>query len=162
MREFYQYHGGTAPTHHLYGLRAALDIIHEEGIEQAWQRHETLARAVWAGVRRGRRKAACGSTSKTAPCAAMLSPRCGCKRPMRPSCAIGSRAIWGSHWRLGMARRGACVARLALVYGPCEWPYDHGAARRDRRAFGAKDRPRAGALQAAAKVIGGACPARVR
>ena len=46
--EFYQYHGGTAPTHHLYGLRAALDMIHEEGIEQVWQRHATLARAVWA------------------------------------------------------------------------------------------------------------------
>ncbi|MEC8014621.1 MAG: aminotransferase class V-fold PLP-dependent enzyme, partial [Pseudomonadota bacterium] len=29
--EFYQYFGGTAPTHHLYGLRAALDLIHGEG-----------------------------------------------------------------------------------------------------------------------------------
>ena len=46
--EFYQYHGGTAPTHHLYGLRTALDMIHEEGIEQVWRRHATLARAVWA------------------------------------------------------------------------------------------------------------------
>ncbi len=46
--EFYQYHGGTAPTQHLYGLRAALDIIHAEGIEQVWQRHGVLARAVWA------------------------------------------------------------------------------------------------------------------
>ncbi|WP_093741181.1 pyridoxal-phosphate-dependent aminotransferase family protein [Sulfitobacter delicatus] len=46
--EFYQYHGGTAPTHHLYGLRTALDMIHEEGIEQVWRRHTTLARAVWA------------------------------------------------------------------------------------------------------------------
>ena len=46
--EFYQFHGGTAPTHHLYGLRTALDMIHEEGIEQVWQRHATLARAIWA------------------------------------------------------------------------------------------------------------------
>ncbi|MEX3314799.1 alanine--glyoxylate aminotransferase family protein [Sulfitobacter sp. PS-8MA] len=46
--DFYQYHGGTAPTHHLYGLRAALDMITEEGIEQVWQRHATLARAIWA------------------------------------------------------------------------------------------------------------------
>ncbi len=46
--EFYQLHGGTAPTHHLYGLRAALDMIKEEGIEQVWQRHATLARAIWA------------------------------------------------------------------------------------------------------------------
>ncbi len=45
---FYQYFGGTAPTHHLYGLRAALDIIHAEGMEQVWSRHATLARAIWA------------------------------------------------------------------------------------------------------------------
>jgi len=47
-QEFYQYHCGTAPTHHIYGLRAALDMIHSEGMEQVWQRHEVLARAVWA------------------------------------------------------------------------------------------------------------------
>ncbi|MEW9919379.1 alanine--glyoxylate aminotransferase family protein [Marimonas sp. MJW-29] len=46
--QFFQYHGGTAPTHHLYGLRKALDMIHAEGIEQIWARHEVLARAVWA------------------------------------------------------------------------------------------------------------------
>lgn len=47
-QEFFQYHAGTAPTHHLYGLRTALDMIHEEGIEQVWARHRVLARAVWA------------------------------------------------------------------------------------------------------------------
>ncbi|MDD9722530.1 aminotransferase class V-fold PLP-dependent enzyme [Sulfitobacter sp. PR48] len=46
--EFFQYHGGTAPTHHLYGLRTALTMIHDEGIEQVWARHLMLARAVWA------------------------------------------------------------------------------------------------------------------
>lgn len=46
---FYQYFGGTAPTHHLFGLRAALDMIAEEGgIEAVWARHEKLARAAWA------------------------------------------------------------------------------------------------------------------
>jgi alanine-glyoxylate transaminase/serine-glyoxylate transaminase/serine-pyruvate transaminase len=45
---FYQYFGGTAPTHHLYGLRAALDMIRDEGIEAIWARHATLARAIWA------------------------------------------------------------------------------------------------------------------
>ncbi len=45
---FYQYFDGTAPTHHLYGLRAALDLIHGEGIEQVWARHEHLAKAIWA------------------------------------------------------------------------------------------------------------------
>ncbi len=45
---FYQYFGGTAPTHHIYGLRAALDMIRDEGIEAIWARHATLARAIWA------------------------------------------------------------------------------------------------------------------
>jgi len=45
---FFQYFAGTAPTHHLYGLRASLDMIHAEGIENIWHRHETLARAIWA------------------------------------------------------------------------------------------------------------------
>lgn len=45
---FYQYFCGTAPTHHLYGLRAALDIIAEEGLPNVWTRHDRLARAIWA------------------------------------------------------------------------------------------------------------------
>ncbi len=48
---FYQQFGGTAPTHHLFGLREALNIlVHEEGITNAWARHDTFARAVWAAV----------------------------------------------------------------------------------------------------------------
>ena len=47
---FYQYFGGTAPTHHLFGLRTALDMIHAEGMEAVWARHATLARAIWAAV----------------------------------------------------------------------------------------------------------------
>ena len=48
---FYQHFFGTAPTHHLYGLREALNIlVHEEGIEAAWARHMTMSRAVWAAV----------------------------------------------------------------------------------------------------------------
>ncbi|MGZ9810018.1 pyridoxal-phosphate-dependent aminotransferase family protein [Pseudoroseicyclus sp. H15] len=47
---FFQNFGGTAPTHHLYGLRAALDMILEEGLEQVWRRHEALSQAVWAAL----------------------------------------------------------------------------------------------------------------
>ncbi|AUQ99726.1 pyridoxal-phosphate-dependent aminotransferase family protein [Phaeobacter inhibens] len=50
--EFYQYFGGTAPTHHLYGLRAALDLIHGEGMEAVWARHHRLAQAIWAACDR--------------------------------------------------------------------------------------------------------------
>ncbi|NEY89352.1 pyridoxal-phosphate-dependent aminotransferase family protein [Tabrizicola oligotrophica] len=47
--EFWQYWHGTAPTHHLYGLREALSmILRDEGLPNVWARHEALARTVWA------------------------------------------------------------------------------------------------------------------
>jgi len=46
--EFFMYWNGTAPTHHLYGLRTALDMISAEGIETVWDRHAHLARSIWA------------------------------------------------------------------------------------------------------------------
>ncbi|EEW25947.1 pyridoxal-phosphate-dependent aminotransferase family protein [Rhodobacter ferrooxidans] len=46
--EFWQHWAGTAPTHHLFGLREALTMIGEEGLENVWARHEVLASAVWA------------------------------------------------------------------------------------------------------------------
>jgi alanine-glyoxylate transaminase/serine-glyoxylate transaminase/serine-pyruvate transaminase len=48
---YYLQFGGTPPTHHLYALREALDILlDEEGLETAWRRHGILARAVRACV----------------------------------------------------------------------------------------------------------------
>ena len=48
---FYQFFCGTAPTHHLFGLREALYmLVHEEGLDAALARHTTLAGAVWAAV----------------------------------------------------------------------------------------------------------------
>lgn len=49
---YYQYFAGTAPTHHLYGLRCALDMIKAEGLEHVWARHASLARSLWAAVER--------------------------------------------------------------------------------------------------------------
>ncbi len=46
--ELYRYFDGTAPTHHIFGLRAALDMIHAEGFDNVLARHRTLARALWA------------------------------------------------------------------------------------------------------------------
>ena len=47
--EFWHYWNGTAPTHHLFGLRESLTmLLHEEGLPQVWRRHDVLARAVWA------------------------------------------------------------------------------------------------------------------
>ena len=48
--EFWQIWDGTAPTSHLFGLREALNMLHEEGMTQVWQRHHTLAGAVWAAL----------------------------------------------------------------------------------------------------------------
>ena len=47
-RIFSEYFNGTAPTHHLYGLREALQMIEEEGLVNVWDRHALLSRAVWA------------------------------------------------------------------------------------------------------------------
>lgn len=46
--EFWQYWCGTVPTHHLFALREALNMIAEEGLPNIWARHASLARAVWA------------------------------------------------------------------------------------------------------------------
>ena len=37
-------------THHLYGLREALDMIAEEGRAAIWERHALLAQSIWAAV----------------------------------------------------------------------------------------------------------------
>lgn len=44
---FAQYFGGTAPTHHLFGLRAALDMILEEGRDAVFERHKKIAEMIW-------------------------------------------------------------------------------------------------------------------
>lgn len=47
--QHYMHFGGTAPTHHLFGMAESLTmILEEEGLEQVWARHAALARAVWA------------------------------------------------------------------------------------------------------------------
>lgn len=48
----YMKHCGTAPEHLLFGLRAAVDMIFEEGLEAVWKRHELLAGATHAAVSR--------------------------------------------------------------------------------------------------------------
>ncbi len=52
--EHYQKYCGTPPEHMLFGFRAALGLIEEEGLENVWRRHALLAEAtrravtVWA------------------------------------------------------------------------------------------------------------------
>lgn len=48
---YYELFCGTAPTHHLFGLRTALDmILVEEGLAAVWERHAVFARAIAAAV----------------------------------------------------------------------------------------------------------------
>lgn len=46
----YMKHCGTAPEHLLFGLRAAVDMIFEEGLEAVWERHRLLAGAAHAAI----------------------------------------------------------------------------------------------------------------
>jgi alanine-glyoxylate transaminase / serine-glyoxylate transaminase / serine-pyruvate transaminase len=48
--EHYQKYCGTPPEHLLFAQRAALDMLLEEGLEEAWLRHATLARATHAAI----------------------------------------------------------------------------------------------------------------
>jgi len=43
--EHYRKYAGTAPVHLLFGLRRAIDMIHEEGLENVFRRHRLLAEA---------------------------------------------------------------------------------------------------------------------
>jgi len=48
--EFYMKFFGTPPEHLIWGLREALDMLFEEGLETAFARHRRLAHAVHAAV----------------------------------------------------------------------------------------------------------------
>lgn len=48
---FYHKFGGTPPTHLLFGLEVALEMmLREEGLENVWARHDKQARAIYAAV----------------------------------------------------------------------------------------------------------------
>ncbi len=49
---YYKLFCGTAPVNHLFGLREALDMIAEEGLDAVCARHSRLARGVRAAVAR--------------------------------------------------------------------------------------------------------------
>jgi alanine-glyoxylate transaminase / serine-glyoxylate transaminase / serine-pyruvate transaminase len=49
--EPWQHWCGTPPTHHLFGLAEALQmILRDEGLQAVWARHHRLAQAVWAAL----------------------------------------------------------------------------------------------------------------
>jgi alanine-glyoxylate transaminase/serine-glyoxylate transaminase/serine-pyruvate transaminase len=48
--EHYRKYAGTAPVHLLFALRQAIDLLYEEGLENAFTRHRLLAEAVRRAV----------------------------------------------------------------------------------------------------------------
>jgi len=48
--EHYRKYAGTAPVHLLFALRQAIDMLHEEGLENVFQRHRLLGEAVRRAV----------------------------------------------------------------------------------------------------------------
>jgi alanine-glyoxylate transaminase / serine-glyoxylate transaminase / serine-pyruvate transaminase len=48
--EHYRKYAGTAPVHLLFALRQAIDLIHEEGLENAFRRHSLLGEAARRAV----------------------------------------------------------------------------------------------------------------
>jgi alanine-glyoxylate transaminase / serine-glyoxylate transaminase / serine-pyruvate transaminase len=56
----YMKHCGTAPEHLMFGLRAAFDMIFEEGLEAVWKRHALLAGAAHAAIERWSERQALG------------------------------------------------------------------------------------------------------
>jgi alanine-glyoxylate transaminase/serine-glyoxylate transaminase/serine-pyruvate transaminase len=49
-QQHYKKYAGTPPEHLLYGLRQAIDLLFEEGLENVYQRHSLLAEAVRRAV----------------------------------------------------------------------------------------------------------------
>ncbi|MEO0401506.1 MAG: aminotransferase class V-fold PLP-dependent enzyme [Pseudomonadota bacterium] len=97
--EFFMYWNGTAPTHHLYGLRTALDMLHGEGIEQVWRRHKLLAQAIWA---------ACEAWGQDGPLELNVVD------PAHRSCAVTALRIGAPH---GTALRDWVDHNLGLTLG---------------------------------------------
>ena len=69
---YYAKYCGTPPTHHLFGIDAALTMIEREGIEAVWERHRRFAGAVQAAVDAW---GAGGSWSSTSPSRAIAPGR---------------------------------------------------------------------------------------
>ena len=96
----YQYFGGTPPTHHLYGVHAALGMIADEGgIEAVWARHEHLARAIWAAFE---------AWSKTGPMTLNVTD------PAHRSCAVTAAGLGAPN---GLRLRSWCEDNMGVTLG---------------------------------------------
>ena len=133
----------TAPVNALYGLHEALVMLHEEGIEQAWERHARNHRALHAGleamgleliVPEGERLpqlnsvAVPGGVDEAAVRAALLAH-------YNLEIGAGLGALAGKIWRIGLMGYSSraenillCLGALGNALGRAGHPVDVGGA----------------------------------
>jgi alanine-glyoxylate transaminase/serine-glyoxylate transaminase/serine-pyruvate transaminase len=126
--EHYRKYAGTAPVHLLFALRKAIDMLHVEGLENAFLRHRLLAEAVrravaaWSeGQVLGFNIAEANERSNTVTTVTMngFDPAALLQGQMRR----GARHRHRRPLRPGVSHR---------PYGPCQRADDSGHARRHR------------------------------
>jgi alanine-glyoxylate transaminase/serine-glyoxylate transaminase/serine-pyruvate transaminase len=113
----------TAPIQNLYGLHEALRLIHDEGLEARWARHERHARALWAGLEAMGLALAVPEDERLFPLTAVRIPEGvddGRARRFlleRYSIEIGGGlgAFKGRVWRIGLMGVGARRSNVELV-----------------------------------------------
>jgi alanine-glyoxylate transaminase / serine-glyoxylate transaminase / serine-pyruvate transaminase len=163
---FYQLFGGTAPTHHIFGLREALTmLLDEEGLDAAWERHEVQARAVWAAAEAWEEggtialnipQRECRSSAVTT-----LATASGIAPRLRHWCEREAGLTLG----VGLVAPGADERRMFRIghMGHVDPPMLLGALATVEAGLKALGVPHgAGALSAAASVVAAARPARPR
>lgn len=107
----YRKYCGTPPIHLLFALRAALDMLFAEGLENAWTRHTVLARAVRAAI------AAWGADGPLAFAVPETAERADSVTTVLTGKADGE------------ALRAFCARELGLVLGVALGPYEGRAFR---------------------------------
>ena len=101
----------TAPVNMNFGMREALRLLAEEGLEEAWARHRANAERLWAGLERlGLRAPRQPNPCGCPPSPPSAFPRGSMARPSASTCSIATASRWevgsvilaGKVWRIGL------------------------------------------------------------
>ena len=113
----------TAPIQMIYALHEALRLLHEEGLEARWARHETNARALWAGLEALGLELLVPATERLFPLTAVRVPERIDEARVRRfllekySLEIGGGLgpLKGKLWRIGLMGQGSSRRNVDLV-----------------------------------------------
>jgi aspartate aminotransferase-like enzyme len=108
----------TAPTSLVYGLREALRLLHEEGIELSWARHARVARALEAGLRALELRVSGGSVLEVSTPSGVDALEVRSK--LRDDYGIDVNAVDASTWRVGLLGADATLANVLRLVGALE------------------------------------------